>query len=61
MKKNVSEKITEIKTEQSKYQCTMSFDEMRKKQMEYNEKMGYPTLTLDEINQCVSEVRNERA
>lgn len=53
-------KMAEIESEQSKYPCTMTFDEMREITLEDYKKKGRAPLSLDEINQYISEVRNGR-
>lgn len=52
------EKLNEIKEEQKNYQPTMTVEEMRKKIDENDEKIGMEILTLEKINQYISEVRN---
>lgn len=52
-----STKITEIESEQSKYPCSMTIEEMRMLTLENDKKCGRNPLTLDEINQYISEVR----
>ena len=50
-------KNAEIKAEQNKYKCTMSFDEMIERQAEYERVNNFPPLSLEEINQYIDEVR----
>lgn len=52
------EMMKEACEEQNRYKMSMSFEEMVRKQNEYDEKMGNKPLSLDEINQCIKEVRN---
>lgn len=53
-------KIAELKSEQSKYPMTMTYDEMCERQQKYYEENNITPPTLDEINQYIKEVR-ERA
>lgn len=55
---NPKPKLSGVKSDQSDYRCTMTFDEMQRKQSDYDKKTGKTPLTLDEINTYINEVRN---
>lgn len=58
MENRVTEKIAEIKREQSKYQPEMTYEDACRLQREHNKKIHAKELTLEEINQIIAEVRN---
>lgn len=57
MKSEEDKKWEEICREREKYKCTMTIDEMRKITIQNDRANGREPLTLEQINQYISEVR----
>lgn len=53
-------KLAEIEAERSQYEDTVTMAELRRMTIENNKKNGRKELTLEEINQYISEVRSGR-
>lgn len=54
----VMNEINKIKKEQNNYQLTMSVEEMKQIVSDNDKKTGMKPLSLEEINQYISEVRD---
>ena len=52
-------KLAEIKSEKSKFQGKLSFQEIIEKQTLYDQDRGNKNFSLEDINNVIAEVRNE--